>query len=271
MPHWTACASVGTQTSMRAPMIAPPVSAATPSPYPGSSCACPSGITDGSTATMPGPTGIPVAVVPVRAYAVETTVICVPEAAGAAGAAASSGAATGAAAGGALVARGGGGLLRLLLRRDGLILERRDLRLGQPALRGKLLDVRRTVHARLLERRRRCFGLVPEASELGLAGRELLAQACEPAPGASGFAGDPPVERRHPVHVVEPGERIVERGGAEQDRERVDLTLLVEGANPVGEPAVRGRERATRDPEVAFRLESLAAHLRCLRDELVDP
>src|SRR5262245_43162071 len=59
----------------------------------------PSGITDGSTATMPGPTEIPVAVVPVSAYAVATTVICVPEAAGAAGAAADSGAATGAGAG----------------------------------------------------------------------------------------------------------------------------------------------------------------------------
>jgi hypothetical protein len=54
------------QRSIRFPVIAPPVSAATPSPYPGMLIRVPSGITVGSTATIPGPTGRPVAVVPFR-------------------------------------------------------------------------------------------------------------------------------------------------------------------------------------------------------------
>src|SRR5215218_6811587 len=84
-PQACASASVGTQTSIRAPMMAPPVSAANPSPYPGIVMRVPSGMTDGSTATTPGPTGIPVAVVPGSAYAVETTVIRRPPTGAAAG------------------------------------------------------------------------------------------------------------------------------------------------------------------------------------------
>ena len=47
---------------MRAPMIAEPVSAATASPYPGTMKWVPSGITEGSTAAMPQPTGSPLEV-----------------------------------------------------------------------------------------------------------------------------------------------------------------------------------------------------------------
>jgi hypothetical protein len=45
------------QRSMAAPCTGPPVSAATPSPYPGIERAAPSGITAGSTATVPTPAG----------------------------------------------------------------------------------------------------------------------------------------------------------------------------------------------------------------------
>ena len=62
-----ACATDGNQRSIVAPTIAPPVSAATASPYPGIVMCEPSGITDGSTATTPQPTGRPLAVFPCSA------------------------------------------------------------------------------------------------------------------------------------------------------------------------------------------------------------
>src|SRR5262249_24899509 len=63
-PQARACARVGNQRSMRKPVIPGPVSAATPSPYPGIARRVPSGITVGSSATTPCATGSPVAVVP---------------------------------------------------------------------------------------------------------------------------------------------------------------------------------------------------------------
>ncbi len=65
-PHALACASVGNQRSIVEPTIAGPVSAATASPYPGITRWVPSGITDGSTAATPHPTGSPVEVWPGR-------------------------------------------------------------------------------------------------------------------------------------------------------------------------------------------------------------
>src|SRR5439155_25606823 len=74
-PQARAWATVGNQRSIVAPWTAEPVSAATPCPYPGIDIRVPSGITDGSTATTPQPTGIPVAVVPTSAYPVALTTI----------------------------------------------------------------------------------------------------------------------------------------------------------------------------------------------------
>src|SRR5882672_8937932 len=96
-PHARAWARVGNQRSIVAPRTPLPVSAATPSPYPGIVMRVPRGITEGSTATTPQPTGIPVEVCPGSEYPVELRVIDFPpEGAAGTGAAGRGAAGTGA-------------------------------------------------------------------------------------------------------------------------------------------------------------------------------
>ena len=90
-----------------------------------------------------------------------------------------------------------------------------------------------------------CSGL--EDLDLTDASGELECEALQlraPVPGVAGRLG---ALAGTPFELVEPGDRVVERLGAEKDRNRIGLSLLVESPQTVAEEALRGPEVARDD------------------------
>ena len=187
-------------------------------------------MTVGSTATIPGPTGRPVAVVPGSAYAVATTVRARPwPLTGGEGAAGAAGAGVGAIACCAAI------VVRALLRCVCLLLERRDLPLVQLALALEVGEVAPPLGLRRLEIRCRRGRLLLERGQPVFARGQRRPQPDERAAGPPGLEEHALVLAGERTLMVEIRDRVAERLGAEQDRQCIRTALLVDVHEPLPE------------------------------------
>ena len=157
--------------------------------------------------------------------------------------------------------------LRQLLREYGrrlprLVIEGADLTGIQALLAREGLQIGDPVGPRALEH---CSGLLGsglEGLDLADPGSELECEALQLCPSVSGVRRRLGALAGAPLELVEPGDRLVERRGAEEDCDRIGLSLLVESPQAVTEEAL-GRLQIARD-DLDFLLDPLPLELEGL-------
>ena len=155
----------------------------------------------------------------------------------------------------------GGDLAGIRLDRKRLLLVCGDRGRVQPLPARQRREVRGALRAGLLEHERRLRRLLREAEQVALLRRELPRERRSAVLRLPRLLDHDAVLVGDPVERVEVREGVRDRGGAEHDRQRVAVALLIHQRQPRGERPLRDLQRVLSHAEPLLCRGELALHL----------